>query len=173
MKLHFVCACKATDYYKDRLKEIILYEMEKYGIESVLLTFICMQRMDLITKEQMENYCFGKEAEKKSVNDDLEKFFEEIRLGKDHDEFVETYFLPKLTEEELELIAAKDPNYVSSFFLSPNPDVRESQMKLSESKSKFVRGQCYRKTIAIELFPSVPNVAYSGDKFMVINHRGT
>ena len=73
------------------------------------------------------------------------------------------YFLPKLTEEELELIAAKDPNYVSSFFLSANPDVRESQMEMSESESK---------TIAIELFPSVPNVTYSGDKFMVINHRG-
>ena len=173
LKLHFVCACEAKDYYKDRLKSIILNEMEKYGIESVLFTFICMQRMDLITKEQMENYCMGEEAEKESVNDDLEKFFEEIRLGKDHDEFVETYFLPKLTEEELELIAAKDPNYVSSFFLSANPDVRESQMEMSESESKFVRGQCYRKTIAFELVPSVPNVTYSGDKFMVINHRGT
>ena len=62
------------------------------------------------------------------------------------------------------------------FFLSANPDVRESQMEMSESESKFVRGQitlCNRKTIAIELFPSVPNVTYSGDKFLVINHRGT
>ena len=56
LKLHFVCACEAKDYYKDRLKSIILNEMEKYGIESILLTFICMQRMDLITKEQMESY---------------------------------------------------------------------------------------------------------------------
>ena len=56
--------------------------------------------MLLITKEQMENYCIGKEAEKESVNDDLEKFFEEIRLGKDHDEFVETYFLVFFTQTD-------------------------------------------------------------------------
>ena len=56
----------------------------------------------------MESYCKGEEDEKDSVNDDLESLFENIRLGKEPDEFVVSYFLPKLTEEELELVERRD-----------------------------------------------------------------
>ena len=44
----------------------------------------------------MANYYKGKEYEKFSFNDDLESFFEDLRLGKDPKEQALTYFLPKL-----------------------------------------------------------------------------
>ena len=114
-----------------------------------MLTSIHMSRLDLATKEAMEKYCKGEEDMKDSVNDDLESFFDDLRLGKKPDEYVENYFLPKLTEEEIELVERKDISYLRTFRLSV-PDVREAQMKLSESDSKFVRGYGYRRTFTIE-----------------------
>ena len=97
----------------------------------------------------MESYCKGEKELKDSVNDDLESLFENIRLGKEPDEKVETYFLPKLTEEELELVEKRDPRYLQTF-RSLNPDVDETEMMLSESDSKYVRGVSSRKTFVIE-----------------------
>ena len=45
----------------------------------------------------MEDFCLGKENQQESVNDDLESFFEGVRLGKEYDRYNMTYFLPKLT----------------------------------------------------------------------------
>ena len=97
----------------------------------------------------MESYCKGEKDEKDSVNDDLESLFETIRLGKDPDEKVETYFLPKLTEEELKLVERRDTSYLKTLW-SPNPDVDETEMMLSESDSKYVRGWGRRRTFVIE-----------------------
>ena len=97
----------------------------------------------------MESYCKGEEWMKDSVNDDLESLFAYIRLGKEPDEFVNTYFLPKLTEEELELIEEKDPSYLKTFKF-PYPDVLEFEMMLSESDSKYVYTWGWRKTFAIK-----------------------
>ena len=47
----------------------------------------------------MESYCNGEYPLKDSVNDDLESLFENIRHGREPDEEVRTYFLPKLTED--------------------------------------------------------------------------
>ena len=65
------------------------------------------------------------------------------------DEYVWTYFLPKLTEEELKLVERRDTSYLETFGLS-NPDVDETEMMLSESDSKYVHGDSYRKTFVIE-----------------------
>ena len=76
------------------------------------MTLLRMEKINLITKEDMESFCEGKKLRKESVNEDLESLFEKIRLGKQPEfEDVRTYFLPKLTEEELELVEQKDPNY--------------------------------------------------------------
>ena len=40
----------------------------------------------------MEKYCKGEEKEKYSVNDDLESFFENLRLGKEPDEGYYLFF---------------------------------------------------------------------------------
>ena len=115
-----------------------------------MVTKIHLERMELITKEKMESYCKGEWPEKDSVNDDLESFFENIRLGKEPDEEVETYFLPKLTKEELELVERRDTSYFQTFVESWNPDVDETEMMLSESDSKYVHGWSLRRTFVIE-----------------------
>ena len=97
----------------------------------------------------MESYCKGEQWIKDSVNDDLESLFENIRLGKERNELFYTYFLPKLTEEELELVEKRDRRYLQTFDFS-NPDVDETEMMLSESDSKYVLGESYRKTFVIE-----------------------
>ena len=123
--------------------------MKKYKIKSVMLTSIHMSRLDLATKEAMEKYCKGEEDMKDSVNDDLESFFDDLRLGKKPDEYVENYFLPKLTKEEMELVERKDISYLETFTMS-NPGVPEAEMMLSESDSKFVEGHARRRTFIIE-----------------------
>ena len=140
--------------------------MEKYKIKSVMVTIISLERWKLITKEAMEDYCKGEEAEKVSVNDDLESFFEDLRLGKEPPhQSVFTYFLPKLTEEEMELVERKDTSYLQTFYnwklRHISPDVtgfqppcyrplKEAKTKLSESDSKFVQGIGRRRTFTIK-----------------------
>ena len=98
----------------------------------------------------MKSFCRGEKLRKLSVNDDLDAFFKNLQLGLESNEDVRTYFLPKLTDEELELTEKKDPSYFKSFSWS-NPDVDKSQMKLSESDSKFIQGFCWRKTFTIKI----------------------
>ena len=133
----------------DRFRSIILKGMKKYDIKKVMITSLGMWRRELITKEQMENYCKGKEETKRSVTDDLESLFEEIRLGKEPEDRAWAYFLPKLTKEELKLIKRNDRDFLKTF-LRPNPDVDIAEMKASESNSKYVSAFCLRKTFTIE-----------------------
>ena len=119
-----------------------------------MVTIIHMKRRNLITKEAMEKYCKGKEISyisgktiKDSVNDDLESFFEDLRLGKEPKKEVYTYFLPKLTEEEMELVEKKDTSYLKTFYLG---DMKEKREKI-QSDSKFIQGRCVRRTFTIEL----------------------
>ena len=113
-----------------------------------------LRRKGLITNEKMENYCNGNtpgKHDKDSVNDDLESFFRNLRLGKESEEYVRTYFLPKLTEVEMDLVENKDTSYFDTLtggLLFSNVPVAE--MRLSESDSKFVHGMCYRKTFTIK-----------------------
>ena len=102
-----------------------------------------------------ESYSKGEKYRKDSVNDDLESLFENIRLGKEPDEDVDTYFLPKLTEEELELVESRDTSYFHTFFKWSNPDVDETEMMLSESDSKYVEGISGRSTFVIENSPEI------------------
>ena len=161
LKIHFVYAGSyyAGGYYRyheDKLRSIILNGMKKHKINSVMLTSIYLFRSKLITKENMESYCKGEEfwekrrREKDSVNDDLESLFENIRLGKYPDEEVHTYFLPKLTEEKLELVERRDTSYLQTFFLEGDADVFETEMMLSKSDSKYVEGFSRRRTFVIK-----------------------
>ena len=146
---HFVFA---ANLFKQalRLKPLILNGMQKYGIKKAMVTEIGLRRFHLITKEKMENYSKGKESRKLSVNDDLESLFDDIRLGKKPVDFVRTYFLPKLTKEELKLVERKDNNFMKTFVHDRGADVSEAEMELSESESKFVRAVGWRETYTIE-----------------------
>ena len=83
IEIHFVYA---GNYYfgtsEHRLGQFIVEGMTKYKIKKVMVTQICMSRLELITKEKVDDYCNGKMFEKESVNDDLESFFEDLRFGK-------------------------------------------------------------------------------------------
>ena len=116
----------------------------------------------------MESYCKGEDnLLKDSVNDDLESLFENIRLEKEPDERVTTYFLPKLAKEELELVERRDTSYIQTFYtgaIGRNPDVDETEMMLSESDSKYVRGRSWRKTYVIENIRSSENLSESSNE---------
>ena len=98
----------------------------------------------------MEKFCKGKEEEEKSVNDDLETLFEDIQLGKEPDDCVMTYFLPMLTEHELELVERKDEDFMETFSFGMDADVNKAEMAASESDSKYVYGYGWRETFTIE-----------------------
>ena len=128
--------------------------MKKHNLKEVMMTILRMERKNLITKEKMESFCEGKKLRKESINEDLESLFERIRLGKQGFEQVRTYFVPKLTEEELVLVERKDPIYLGTLSWTNqnyNPDVDRTEMKLSESDSKFVQGFCSRTTLKFEI----------------------
>ena len=160
LQIHFVY----VGYYYfhgEKLRSIILNGMKKHNIKSVMVTVIDLKRNNLITKEKMESLCKGEHRWKDSVNDDLESFFENIRLGKEPNERVSTYFLPKLTKEELKLVEGRDTSYLHTFYngaprrhggLGKNPDVDEIEMMLSESDSKYVEGESQRRTFVIETY---------------------
>ena len=146
-KIHLVYA---GEYYLSyqRFESFILEEMKKYKISTVMVTNIFMHRRNIITNEAMTKYCNGKMYDKDSANDDLESFYEVLRLGKTPKIWATCYFLPKLTKKHMELVEKKDPSYFKTFIKS-NPDVDEVEMGLSESKSKFVQGLSRRITYTI------------------------
>ena len=119
--------------------------MKKYKIQKVMVTKIFMNRVILWTKERMEAVCkkFG------SINDDLESVFEALQVGKEPKGFAWSHLLPKLTQKEMKLVEIKDPTYLQTFS-GWYPDVKEAEMKLSQSDSKFVEGFGQRYTFTIE-----------------------
>ena len=85
-----------------------------------MVTFISMWKERIITKEKRDNFCLGKrktygEQFKESVADDLESLLEDIRRGEQPDDLARTYFLPRLTEQEMELVQKKDTDYFNTF----------------------------------------------------------
>ena len=152
MTIYFVYA--GVHYFdsvhEDRLKSFILNGMKKYKIKKVIVQMFNVMKSRLITKEKMENICKGNDELyndfKESINDDIESLFEDLRLGIEPKHYVKTYFLPKLTKEELILVERKDENFRQTFFI----DVPKDEMEASESDSKFNRVFCYRKTLTIE-----------------------
>ena len=139
--------------------------MKKYKINKVTVTIIHLNRQNLMTKEKMLDYCNGKKDEKVSVNEDLDSLFEDLRLGKEPDKELNIYFLPQLTEEELELVERKDENFMDTFedtlwkkwggkeSADESADVKRTEMAASESDSKYVYGRGQRKTYTIEISP--------------------
>ena len=117
----------------------------------------------LITKEKRKLICSGEgyrqkdhetptggETYEHSVGDDLEIFFEDIKLGNKLLPLAWTYFSPELTPKEMELVEKKDQEYMRSFKMLNNADVNEPEMKLSSSSSKYVSAYCRRRTITID-----------------------
>ena len=101
-KTHIVCAGCYYRWDKERFESMILETMKKYKIKKVMVTTVFMLSYSHIVKKEMEEYCFGKKGQKQSINDDLESLFQDILLGKNPDDEVDSYFLPMLPEHLLE-----------------------------------------------------------------------
>jgi len=89
---------------------------------------------------------------KESVQEDLESFFDKLKIGKEKRAEVATYFLPKLTNEELKLIEMKDQDHLQEYvwqIIGRPVDVDPEEMKQSESDSKYVRAHCVRYTFLL------------------------
>ena len=167
--MHFVYTGCFYNYnrHEDQLRSMILNGMKKHKIKSVMWTSINLYKQNLITKEEMDRYCKGEEYEmylfssrrdKDLVNQDLESLFRNIRLGKELDEYRWSYFLPKLTEEELELVERRDRSFLQTFS-QPNPDMAKFHMRFSESEGRwipsksdsiYVYGLARRRTFVIQ-----------------------
>ena len=151
MEIHFITG----DSWEYRQLLPILKGTKKFKIKKVMLTSIGITRRHLITKEEMEGYCKGifypDNDYKDSVNDDLESLFEDIQNGKEPTDDVLTYFLPKLTQEELKMVERKDEKFIRTFLDDAEDfDVPEEEMKASESDSKYVFCEGTRSTMTIK-----------------------
>ena len=146
----------------NRLREILLTKMRKYGIQSGILTVLYMDRLKLVTKEKFKQAYKGelkneedwKDIEQ-SIGDDLETFFTNLQSQKEiKNERVGSFFLPKLTEDELKLVEQKNEQHLSTYevhYDGLNPDVDPEEMKKSDSISKYVDGRCVRETIHLTI----------------------
>ena len=143
----------------EKLKEIILVKMQKYGIQSSILTTLRMYRRNLITKEKSKQAAEGKLKNEPdwrryegSINDDLDSFINNLQNSNDvEDECVESFFLPKLTKEELKLVEEKNAEYMWSYAFGNIADVDVKEMKESDSKDKYVHSSCQRRTVHLIL----------------------
>ena len=132
--------------------------MRKYGIQSSILTMLHMMRWNLLTKEKVKKAYEGKlknevywDDYKGSINDDLERFFINLQNRKEVKyEWVRSFVTPKLTNEELNLVQEGNEEHLNTYWF-PNPDVDVEEMKKSDSKSKYVHGECWRATIPLRL----------------------
>ena len=137
-----------------KLKEIILKKMREYGIPSSILTTLIMARINLITKEKSKEAAEGKlkndpewEDYEGSINDDLDSFVNNLQYSEEIDkEDVWSFFTPKLTEEELKLVEQKNEEHMMTYEWKINADVDVEEMKISDSKDKYLHSQCRRTT---------------------------
>ena len=79
--------------------------MKKYRFKSVMVTFLHLYQHYLITKEEMKYYCLEEDRVlRKSINDDLETFFQDLEADKISSHVcryrIRSYLPPKLTENE-------------------------------------------------------------------------
>ena len=136
--------------------------MKIHKIKSVMLTSIRMTRFQIITKETVENYYKGNKLLEDSVGDDLECLFQDLQLEKEPSKLCAAYFLPKLAEDEMELIkkVTSDGIYPHTFQRF-DPVGVEDRMKRFKSDATYVEGFSLRHTTTIENYE--PKVSYNFD----------
>ena len=152
----------SDDFYgANRLKEMIWMKMFKFGIRSLVLTTLNMRRSKLVTNEKVKKAYKGElqkhysSWEEGSINDDLEKFIINLQNKNEmKEEFVSSFFTPKLKNEEMKLIRDRNLKHLMTYEFyddGMNPDVDVEEMKKSDSKSKYVHVNCERTTIHLDI----------------------
>jgi len=151
METHLVYSGFYYNHYDDQLISFIINGMKKYDIKSLMLSIIFMNYKGKITKEEMKKFGKGIHSRKVSVNDDLESFFEDLRLGQNPKGSALTYFLPYKKEEKRKLVVREkiDPTYekILDDLKMMRPELRYPKMKPPEEE--FLEGWCQRRTFLI------------------------
>ena len=138
--------------------------MRKYGIQFSILTMLLMQRQNLITKEKAKSYYQEKTSKRfpilkkgyienfklyeGSINDDLDTFVTNLENAQVEEESIWSFFTPKLSKEELELVKVGDKKHLKTYW-KKKPDVDSKEMKKSDSKDKYVKVECRRATMLL------------------------
>ena len=165
MMPHFIqCIYHSLDpafyyYLFEKLKEIILKKIQEYGIKSSILTMLHMDRINLLTKEKSKLAAEGKlknelgwRSYEGSINDDLDLFINNLQNSNEvEDEVVWSFFLPKLTKEELKLVEEKNEEHMRTYDDGLFADVGVEEMKKSDSKDKYLHSGCLRGTAHLTL----------------------
>ena len=146
---------------------MVSFLMKHYKISSLVFTILFMRRQNLITKEELEQAYSGKlrstedwKRETLSVNEDLELFLMELvqNHGLTKSQVSNSFFTPKLSQEELDLVEQGNIDYLNSFYDFGNgfdPDVDPEEMLKSDSKNKYLHANCWRKTVRLTLAKDV------------------
>ena len=159
--------------------------MKEKQIESIIFTVLHTWREHVISKKIMKQYYngeikvdrglqIGQDRYQESTLDDMESFITDIVAAdiKEVDKY--TFFLPKLTQDEMQLIEDQDIEYKSSFQCyihrqeDPNVKYLESEsleMLERESKTKYVAGGSRRLTLLLKI-PFLNVVLFRFLKFM-------
>ena len=141
--------------------------MEKFGIQSSILTNLYMARYNLISKESVKKTydgkfkngigCWDYREHIQSMNNDMERWLSDFQNGnfKKDEENSDFYYTPKLTNEELMLVEEGNKKHMMSYlkyYDGRNADVETEEMKRSNSKSKYVLcfGKRYTSFLTVE-----------------------
>ena len=163
LKPHIIYVGHKFHQNHNMIHTLLLEQLKNHAIQSAMITNLLMYKNYLMTKEKMEDFFdFKKYPEdmwipRESINDNLENFIEDLRHKKEQEHSSETYFVAKLTKEEMEFFQNKNKEHKKTYFRwsfstlpdTSGPDVSVEEMKLSESKSKYVNVQCFRTSSVV------------------------
>ena len=135
---------------REDLNAYFVERMPMYEIKSMIMTTMVMSRLNFITKNQADYYYFDE-----SVNDDLESFYDKLRLGKKPNKSADTFFISKLTENEQELLEKKHLPYIKSCVEWENVLMRkeltdDGQSLFKPDPLEFVLVGCRRRTFKMK-----------------------
>ena len=142
------------------LSTCILNSMKKYQINTVMLTWIHLRKEELVLTWGSTDLISGylvKKGLTESINDELEVFLENLRLGHMYQDYAETYFMQQFSKKELE---KKKPKNISKslpfggalktcslYYCRGDPCFENAD---SNSISCFELGRCIRETFKIK-----------------------
>ena len=144
LKIHFFHVGRLP--HPTRLRSLFSDARQRHKLKSVMLTSLTMTRYNLIRSEDEQAYNrHNVNNNKHFVHEDIELLLENIRIGKNPVRRYESLYLPKLINEELDLVKKNDQNYLKNYVFLP-ADVPIARMRLSASNSKFQYAGCSRET---------------------------
>ena len=85
------------------------------------------------------------------------------------EEKVRSFFLPKLTKDELKLVEAKEKEHMMTYEYGLNADVDPEEMKKSDSKDKYLHVFCKRETMIFNLYDTLYETSSEMSSEMIQN----